>query len=190
MMITESAGSRQRFAAGWLALRGLRRLALLVASLLLVALILSIVLTRFPLLGYRAVVLGGGSMEPDLRNGSLVISQRADPKTLAEDDVITFRHPGSSTTITHRIISAREEAGQRWFTTKGDANAMADPDEISFSEGTAYKNIFAVPYAGYVLAIVSSRAAIALLVALPLLGLAALHLLGGEKRSPGTEEIQ
>ena len=190
-MITESARSRQRFAAGWLALDGLRRLTLLIASLLLLALILSIVLTRFPLLGYRAVILGGGSMEPDLRNGSLVISQRAEPKTLAEDDVITFRHPGSSTTITHRIVSSREETGQLWFTTKGDANATADADEVAFDGGArAYRALFAVPYAGYLLAIVSSRMGIALLVGLPLLGLVAIHFLGEEKWRPGTEEIQ
>ena len=190
MMITESARSRPRFAAGRLVWSSLCRLPLPVASLLLAALILSVVLTRVPVMGYRTVILGGGSMEPAMDTGSLLISRQAPPASLVTDDVITFRRPGAEPTITHRIVSVREESGQRWFTTKGDANATPDPEEVSFSEGTAYENIFAVPYAGYLLSVMSSRMGIALLVGLPLLGLAALHILGSDKGGRAAGELQ
>ena len=192
MMITESLRrrSRPRFAAGRLAWSGLCRLALPVASLLLAALILSVVLTRVPVMGYRAVILGGGSMEPAIDAGSLMFSRQTPPASLAAGDVITFRYPGADATITHRIVSVREESGERWFTVKGDANATVDPDEVSFSEGNAYKNIFAIPYAGRLLSIVSSRLGIALLVGLPLLGLAALYIFRDDMGGRAAGELQ
>jgi len=189
-MITESARLGPRFAAGRLAWSSLCRLALPIASLLLAALILSVVLTRVPIMGYRTVILGGGSMEPTMDAGSLLISRQTLPASLAPGDVITFRYPDAEATITHRIVSVREESGQRWFTMKGDANATADPEEVSFSKGTAYESIFAVPYAGYLLSIMSSRVGIALLVGLPLLGLAALHFLGGDKGGLAAGELE
>lgn len=152
-------------------------------ALAIAAVILSIVLTRVPISGYRTVILAGGSMEPSLDNGSMLITQRAEPSGLEAGDVITFRHPSSSTTITHRIISVREENGERWFTTKGDSNATADPDEVAFAQGrTAYRTVLAVPYLGYVLAFVSGPLGILLLLAAPALGLVALQLLGGDER--------
>lgn len=153
-------------------------------ALAIAAVILSIVLTRVPVSGYRTVILAGGSMEPALDNGSMLITQSAEPADLEAGDVITFRHPESSTTITHRIISVREENGERWFTTKGDANATADPDEVAFAQGrTAYRTVLAVPYLGYVLAFVAGPLGILLLLAAPASGLVALQFLGtGESR--------
>ena len=157
------------------------RLLVLVLGLAVTAVILSIVLTRFPILGYRTVILAGGSMEPALHSGSLIVSRQVEPRSLAAGDVITFRHRGSKTTITHRITNVREENGQLWFTTKGDANATADSNEVGFANGvTPYMHVLAVPYVGYLLSFINSRTGIALLVLVPLLGLGGLHLLGSE----------
>jgi signal peptidase len=153
------------------------------ASAILVALLLAVVLNRVPVLGYRAVILGGGSMEPALDSGSLLVSRAAGPEELRVGDVITFRHPGGSTTITHRIVTVREEGEQRWFTVKGDANRTADPDELSFESAKAYKYRFAIPYAGYLLGFIGSASGTLLLVVVPLAGLAAMHLRARKERA-------
>jgi signal peptidase len=154
-----------------------------VLTIAIATVILSIVLTRVPISGYRAVILAGGSMEPSLDNGSMLITQRAAPLDMEPGDVITFRHPDSSTTITHRIVSVREEGGARWFTLKGDANATADPNEVAFEQGrAAYRTVFAIPYLGYVLDFVAGRLGILLLLVAPALGLGALQFLGDERR--------
>jgi signal peptidase len=145
-----------------------------IAGLLMI--LLAIVLTSIPLFGYRAVVLGGGSMEPALQSGSLLISRAAQPYELESGDVVTFQHPSGGTTITHRILSVREESYQRWFTVKGDANRTADPDEVAFTTGRAYKQILAIPYVGYPLAFIGSTLGTALMVLLPLAGLAAMQI--------------
>jgi len=170
----------RRQPARWTGLAGHLLVALVLVAL--AALVLSILLTRVPLLGYRAVILSGGSMEPALGNGALLVSSQTDPDALAAGDVITFRSPNTKPTITHRIVAVREENGRRWFTVKGDANATPDSAEVSFSDGTAYKMQFAVPYLGYVLAFIGSALGTLLLVIFPLAGLAALNLLGGEGR--------
>jgi signal peptidase len=167
--------------------RGASRLAAFLlpvfAATILVALLLALVLSHVPILGYRTVILGGGSMEPALDSGSLVVSHSARPQELKVGDVITFRHPGGGTTITHRIVAVREEGEQRWFTVKGDANRTADPDEISFESAKAYKYHFAVPYAGYLLGFVGSASGTLLLVGMPLMTLAVMHLRARKERA-------
>jgi signal peptidase len=169
---------RRRAAARFAAL-----LRALFAGTILIALLLALVLNRVPIFGYRAVILGGGSMEPALDSGSLLISRAAGPEELATEDVITFRHPGGGTTITHRIVAVREEGEQRWFTVKGDANRTADPDEVSFESAKAYKYRFAIPYAGYLLGFIGSAPGTLLLVVAPLAGLAAMHLRARKERA-------
>jgi signal peptidase len=153
------------------------------AATILVALLVALVLNRVPVFGYRAVILGGGSMEPALDNGSLLVSRAAGPEELKTGDVITFRHPGGGTTITHRIVAVREEGEQRWFTVKGDANRTADPDEVAFESAKAYKYRFAIPYVGYLLGFIGSTPATLLLVVVPLAGLAAMHLRARRERA-------
>lgn len=140
-------------------------LAELVVLLTLAALLVTIVLSHTPIFGFRAVILTGGSMEPALPIGSLVVAREAEPADLETGDIITFRYPDSSISITHRIVGVREESGIRLFTVKGDANDTPDPREISFDAGSAYKHRFSVPYAGYALAYLASPYGMLLIVA-------------------------
>lgn len=139
------------------------------------ALVVTIVLSQTPILGYRAVILTGGSMEPALPIGSVVISRQAAPEELESGDIITFRHPDSKFSTTHRIVGVREESGVRRFTVKGDANDTPDPREISFDSGRAYKHRFSVPYAGYVLVYLANPYGM-LLIGVSLAGLAAMGI--------------
>jgi signal peptidase len=83
-------------------------------------------------LGYSVLHIKSGSMEPSIMTGDIIFVRKTDPDDLEAGDVITFRmwveSGGTSmlTTVTHRILSASGEGEERTFTTKGDANNVAD----------------------------------------------------------------
>lgn len=128
-------------------------------------------------LGYHATVISGGSMEPAINNGSLVISRPVPADSLGIGDIITFKRPEAQTSVTHRIVAEHDVDAQPAFTTKGDNNAMPDPADISFSTDTQ-RLVFSLPYAGYATAFMHSPRIMLLLIALPAIGLAALFVLG------------
>ena len=76
-----------------------------------------------PLVGYEAVIVRGGSMEPAIQYGSLALVNRRE----------TEPHPGAIVTVrrdtgvlvTHRIVGV-SEADRGFVQLKGDANAKPD----------------------------------------------------------------
>ena len=109
------------------ALRWTRRTldALLVVAMLAVALTAGITLLA-PVLGGRALVIGGGSMEPTIGRGALVLALPSQADAYAVGDVVTVQQ-GASTPYTHRIVRLTELAGAPYVETKGDANPQPDP---------------------------------------------------------------
>lgn len=100
--------------------------------------------------GREAVVISGGSMEPEFSRGDLVwIDADATP---APDDIITFNAPsGDGTVITHRIVSEGGDA----FRTKGDANKFEDVSSVP--EGDVLGVVTShQPGLGYVIIVVAS----------------------------------
>ena len=90
------------------------------------------------------LIVRGGSMEPAIHVGSIVIVDRA-ARTPAVGTSTAFRD-GNGAIVTHRVVSV-DETG---YETKGDANAKADlgrrsPDQVY---GTV---VVAIPYVGYAL---------------------------------------
>lgn len=71
------------------------------------------------------------SMAPDYPKGSVVYVKETNDSQIKEGMVITFSL-GSDTTevMTHRVVNVDEE--NRFFVTKGDANADVDPEPVSF----------------------------------------------------------
>ena len=91
--------------------------------------------------------------------------------------VITFRPPGHAGLVTHRIASVRTTAGQRVFTTKGDANRVADAwGAIALHDARQARVAFHLPYLGYGLATLSDRRVRMIVIGVPalLIALAAL----------------
>lgn len=85
-------------------------------KLLPVVLLLFSLLLAVPLvLKGRVYVMQGGSMEPSISNGDLVLLKPAGE--IREGDVVVYRN------ICHRVLSVGEET----LTTKGDANPDPDP---------------------------------------------------------------
>ena len=122
------------------------------------------------LLGYSSYVIYSGSMEPTVKVGSLLVTRPADVEDLRVGDVITYRSPGNHTTLTHRIVSIRQEDGERVFQTKGDASLEPDPREIIL-RGQVSRMAFDIPYLGYVVDFAKSIQGVVLLLLVPAAGL-------------------
>ena len=91
--------------------------------------------TFLSLLGIRLSGLGtyivtGGSMEPNIHKGSLVIVQPVDPAEVTVGDIITFQQYDQTTT--HRVVAIVPSDAGLVFKTKGDANLVADPEDKTF----------------------------------------------------------
>lgn len=117
--------------------------AFVVATLALVASVAFAVM-RFG--GFSTFIITGRSMEPAIPVGSVTIVQSVSPDAVQVGDVVTFSHGGR--VVTHRLV-AMETDGT--FRTKGDANEVADPDQLTFM-GRAGLVRAHIPLVGYALA--------------------------------------
>ncbi|MEK6620392.1 MAG: signal peptidase I [Chloroflexota bacterium] len=99
------------------------------------ALLMFVALAALELTGHRLFVVTGASMDPAIPKGALVIVKATSPSALRVGDVVTFERRGEA--VTHRIVEIEDlRIGDlrdgRVFTTRGDANEVADPDRIEF----------------------------------------------------------
>src|SRR5258706_6231532 len=78
-------------------------------------------------LGLGTFIVTGGSMEPSIHKGSLVLVQPVSPSEISVGDVITFQQYDQTTT--HRVIGVSQGNAGPVFKTKGDANVVADPED-------------------------------------------------------------
>ena len=131
------------------------------------------------LLGYSSVIVYGGSMADSIPVGSIAVTKEVHPEDVAVGDVIVFYPPTTSpdrSPLMHRVVSVREEDGQRLFRTKGDANPTPDPTEAALL-GTGSRVVYTVPYVGYLVSFARTPLGWTLLLVLPgtYLGLSALR---------------
>ena len=120
-------------------------------------------------LGLQRYVITGGSMTGTIAKGSLVYARLTPVPDLRQGDIITFTPPDSSGPVTHRILSIKLQGGKRVFQTKGDFNEASDPWTITFPQPEQARYVFHIPYAGYVLALLSLRLVRMLAIGLPAL---------------------
>ena len=92
------------------------------------------------ILGYNYKTVLTGSMEPAIPVGSIVITKEKSSYEI--EDIISFQEKGS--VITHRIISIDRER----YITKGDANNVADTEEVQQKQILG-KVILTIPLLGY-----------------------------------------
>lgn len=114
--------------------------------------------------GLELRIVESGSMEPSIMTGSLVVVRAAGSYQVG--DIVTFDRPASVVPTTHRIVEIRSEAGQTYFTTKGDANEEVDTDPALLSTVRG-KVLFSVPRVGFVLDFARQPIGFALLIVLP-----------------------
>src|SRR4051812_44537687 len=79
------------------------------------------------ILGRQALLVYGGSMEPTIPVGSIVVLDKVSPEDLRPGDIITFaRATNPNVQITHRVIAVDDGPAGLQLRTKGDANETAD----------------------------------------------------------------
>jgi signal peptidase len=92
----------------------------------------------------------GGSTEPAIPLGSIVVLSEVPAEAVAVGDVVTLRHPEAGTIITHRVTRVAELPAGIHLQTKGDANT--DPEgALSPASWMLGRVWFSVPLAGYLL---------------------------------------
>ncbi len=107
-----------------------------------------------PHFGWRLDVVTSGSMEPELKTGSLVMTRPVSPQEVVVGDIIVFSPNGvtlGETGVIHRVIGIKE-ASPLYFKTKGDANDSPDPFMVP-ARNLVGRIWFKVHYAGYFIAL-------------------------------------
>jgi signal peptidase len=92
-----------------------------------------------------------GSMRPSLPPGTLVVVKPQPVDGLRVGDVVTYQlESGKPQVVTHRIVKIGTDlTGKRSFTTRGDANDVADAKPVR-PEQIRGELLYAVPKVGYV----------------------------------------
>lgn len=94
--------------------------------------------------GVKPYIVLSGSMEPEIRTGSLCfINTKAKFETAVSGDVIAFE-TGGGMLVTHRAVSISEGR----IETKGDANDVSDGFTTNVKNYRG-KVLFSIPYLGY-----------------------------------------
>jgi signal peptidase len=124
-------------------------LKLVVAALIVVLFAFSLFFVGMRAVGLATFVVTGESMEPTIHKGSLVIDEPVTADKLRLGDIITFDHYDQTTT--HRIVAVEGTANGGMFSTKGDANLVADPEPLTFPGRVGLVKV-AIPGVGYAVA--------------------------------------
>ena len=86
-----------------------------------------------------------GSMRPTVSPGDLAIVQGVPIGSLRTGDVIIVNPPNDPRPVLHRITARDGDV----ITTKGDANSVADPWQLTLRGANGYRLVFVVPYLGW-----------------------------------------
>ncbi len=128
--------------------------------------IFGVVLGRIvPLTGRATFVVAGASMSPTIPLGAAVIVQPVEPRDLAVGDIVSLRSGPERAVFTHRIVRVAEREGAIWIETKGDANDAADPS-LSPAAGVIGRLEMTIPYAGFLIALLSLPSGVIFVIAL------------------------
>lgn len=148
------------------------RILVNVAAAALLGLAVVLGLTFAPTLaGQESLIVTSGSMGSAVPAGSVAITRAVDVRSVAVDDIVSYRHPGDRIPTTHRVVEVQAEGDARVFITKGDANEEVDvrPARIS---GDVHVVERVVPLVGGLIMFIRSGIGTVLFLLLPVLGLA------------------
>jgi signal peptidase len=124
-----------------------RAVGLIGIALFAVLIVFSLVTRVAPLTGHELFIVVGGSMEPSIPLGSLVVTTPTDATTVAVGDAVTIR-ADNGVVITHRVNRVVDLPEGRFFELKGDANLTADSALVPARAVVGAARQY-VPYAGY-----------------------------------------
>lgn len=159
----------------------------LLLRLLLLGSVIGLLALLAPLaVGYKVLPVLGGSMEPAIKLGSVIVAKPVAPADVQMGDVITFSDRNrAGVLVTHRVVSLETgERGRPVIRTRGDANNVEDAWDVP-TDQPIEKTVFWLPYAGYLVAYLASpqaKFALAGLIAL----LVVYQVLASGRSSRGT----
>jgi signal peptidase len=156
----------------------LRRLLDLVLLALILTVLASLVVARVvpALTGGPTYVVGGGSMEPTIPIGSVVVDVPASPSDVAVGNIVSIEVGPQRAVFTHRIVRTIDRNGVLWIETRGDANPTPDPSIIPASDITGRVATW-IPYLGYPIQLMSSLVGVVFLLSVGMVTLVGAWLL-------------
>lgn len=99
-------------------------------------------------IGIKPYVVLSGSMEPEIKTGSITYIMKTVNSVYEIGDIVMFKYEKSTDPITHRIVNKDKEAST--YTTKGDGNTTNDATQIKQNQIIG-KVAFTIPYIGYII---------------------------------------
>ena len=144
--------------------------------ILLLVIVVCVPVTVPRIMGYEIYHVVSGSMEPEIPIGNAIYVKEEAPENIQEGDIIAFASGDS--VISHRVVKSQKVEGK--FTTKGDANAEADMNPVSYQSFIG-KVAFHLPFLGAFLAIFTSTVGKVYVLALAACGVM-LNILAGRMR--------
>lgn len=119
------------------------------------------------LFGYQIKTVLSGSMEPNIKTGSIIfVKTGEDPTTFKENDIITFKAE-ENRIITHRIIDVVVKNGQTMYRMKGDSNKTKDMNLVLPQNVIGKYTNITIPYIGYFIEFTKSKGGSLLLFLIP-----------------------
>ncbi|MFP7297965.1 signal peptidase I SipW [Neobacillus niacini] len=119
--------------------------------------------------GYQLKTVLSGSMEPDIKTGSVIAIKPVKNKMdFAEGNVVTFiSKDDHSKLITHRIHEVIGDKTNPVYITKGDNNEVPDSDPVIPQNIVGEYHGFTIPYIGFLMQFATSKLGNVLLLILP-----------------------
>jgi len=115
---------------------------------------------------YQLYAVEGGSMEPNIKKGSVIIISPTETENLRVGDVITFTSPSDNeTVVTHRIVKINE-GDEITFITRGDAN-NADDNDLLPANNILGKVHIAIPFIGFLMSFARTKEGLLTLIIIP-----------------------
>jgi signal peptidase len=151
--------------------KAMENFGLTVIILLMAAAVFTFLAPRF---GWSVDTVFSGSMEPELKVGSVVVTRPVAAEEIKAGDIITFYPPASGQLTSHRVIAVADGLPVH-FLTKGDANEDADPFVVP-AENVTGKVCIHLPYFGYAAQFIKTPLGILLTLCLPGLVIIAMEM--------------
>lgn len=111
-----------------------------------------------PALGHELFIVRGGSMEPAIPIGSLIVAQPTAAERISVGDIVTVV-ADNGVLVTHRVIRAADSGSGVQLELKGDANASPDPYLVSATAVSGVVRLY-LPLLGYLTAMFMTPAGI------------------------------
>ena len=156
----------------------LRRVLDLVLLAMILIVLASLVVARLvpAITGGPTFVVGGGSMEPTIPMGSVVVDVPAMAKDITVGNIVSVKVGPQKAVFTHRIVRTAMRDGELWIATRGDANPTPDPSIIPATAVIGRAATW-IPLLGYPIQLLSSLVGVAFLLSVGMVTLLGAWLL-------------